>query len=798
VEIFAAPGEALEAIEIVRRIQKLARAGRRLDEIAILLRSPDRYQPLVEEALRRAGIPAYFSRGVARPDAGGRALLALLTCAAERCSAARFAEYLSLGELPALDTAGAPKEAPPAFAAATGDELLDGFGAAPAPEAADPEPERATSLATPIAWERMLVDAAVIGGRDRWARRLAGLANEYRLRAEEAARDDDERSAAVREQLRRVEALQAFALPLIDLLDTLRTPATWGGWIERLDRLARLALRRPDHARSVIAELEPMAAVGPVGIDEVLAVLSERLRFVRREPARRRYGAVFVGAIGEAAGRTFDVVFIPGLAEGLFPQKSFEDPLLLDATRAKLDARLRTRDRARIDERLLLRRAIASARSRLIASYPTMDVGQGRARVPSFYALEIARAVEGRVPALRAFEERARRRCAVMLAWPAPAHAAEAIDDAEYDLAWHRQHGKVEGACAYLKEAAKPLYRSLRARYARWSNNWQPADGIVQPKDPALVILREHRPTSRSYSASALQEYAACPYRFYLRAIAGLRERDSKPAIERMDPLTRGGLFHEAQHVFLTDVREVESAPVETVIERADAALAAVEAKYREELAPAIRRLWNSEIEDIRNDLRAWARLWHAERKDWEPLFSEFAFGLQEQEGRDLASRPEPAVLFGGGVRVRGAIDAVDRRRGGTGLRITDHKTGRPPEMPPICVGGGAVLQPVLYGMALESLLDVRVESGRLLFCTQRGGYTEYSMPLDDRARAFLNRLIEIIEAEVDRGFLPPAPREGACAWCEYRPVCGPNEPRRAAKKRPEPLDRLNEVRCML
>ncbi len=34
----------------------------------------------------------------------------------------------------------------------------------------------------PSAWEKLLVDAAVIGGRDRWARRLHGLEREFELR----------------------------------------------------------------------------------------------------------------------------------------------------------------------------------------------------------------------------------------------------------------------------------------------------------------------------------------------------------------------------------------------------------------------------------------------------------------------------------------------------------------------------------------------------------------------------------------------------------------------------------------
>ena len=46
------------------------------------------------------GVPAWFDRGTRRPHPAGRAFLALLACAAEGLSASRFAEYLSLGQLP--------------------------------------------------------------------------------------------------------------------------------------------------------------------------------------------------------------------------------------------------------------------------------------------------------------------------------------------------------------------------------------------------------------------------------------------------------------------------------------------------------------------------------------------------------------------------------------------------------------------------------------------------------------------------------------------------------------------------
>jgi hypothetical protein len=54
-DYFSAPGEGGECVEIARRIRNLTDANVPFDRIAILLRDPERYQPFLEEALRRAG-----------------------------------------------------------------------------------------------------------------------------------------------------------------------------------------------------------------------------------------------------------------------------------------------------------------------------------------------------------------------------------------------------------------------------------------------------------------------------------------------------------------------------------------------------------------------------------------------------------------------------------------------------------------------------------------------------------------------------------------------------------------------
>ena len=65
-----------------------------------------------------------------------------------------------------------------------------------------------------------------------------------------------------------------------------------------------------------------MAAVGPVTLAEVRRVLLPRLSQLDREPPKPRYGRVFVATPDALRGRAFGVVFVPGLAERVFPQRA--------------------------------------------------------------------------------------------------------------------------------------------------------------------------------------------------------------------------------------------------------------------------------------------------------------------------------------------------------------------------------------------------------------------------------------------------------------------------------------------
>ena len=811
-EFFSAPGEGRECVEIARRILAQARAGVRFDEIAILIRSPHSYFGLLEHALYRAGVPAWFDRGTRRPHPAGRAFLALLACASEQLSASRFAEYLSLGQVPPLeapvteDWAASFDEAL-GSAAPVDDELVVEEEAAAA-EPVDPdEAVVAGTLRAPWRWEQLLGDAAVIGqDAARWRRRLQGRASEISRQIAEARRDDGGgRARALELTLEQLHHLERFALPIVETLADWPARASWGEWIAAFERLAPRVLRAPAYVLRVLADLRPMAAVGPIDLAEARRVLADRLLMLESEPPSRRFGRVFVGTPQQARGRRFRVVFVPGLAERLFPQKPREDPLLLDDPRAALDASLATQHQRLISERLLLQLAVGAASERLHVSYPRIELTESRARVPSFYALDLMRAATGRLPDHESLEERARQAGNASLAWPAPPNPQDAIDDQEHDLAVLRRlldaHNRdaVKGSAHYLLSLNECLRRSVRDRWARGQHRWSPSDGLIRVTPRTAAALAGERLTARSYSLSALQRFSACPYQFVLAAVYRLQPLEQPQPLQRMDPLTRGSIFHLIQARFLRALDARGELPVTAAnLAAAGATLAdtfqQVVTGAHDELAPAVERVWNDEIASIRRDLDQWLRCLAVEGEEWVPRYFEFGFGPVPGE-RDPRSVDDEAVLAGG-FRLRGAIDLIEEHRQTKVLRVTDHKTGRRPDrIEKVIIGGGTVLQPVLYAMAVEAALHRPVSHGRLFYCTSTGGFYPHPIPLNERTRDAALEVLQVIDRAIASGFLAAAPTEEACGRCDYRSVCGPEVHRRVSRKPQDGLADLAELR---
>ena len=177
--------------------------------------------------------------------------------------------------------------------------------------------------------------------------------------------------------------------------------------------------------------------------------------------------------------------------------------------------------------------AVAAARDRLVASYPRMDVAEARPRVPCFYALELPRAVEGSLPELKEFEDRAREAAPARLNWPAPKEAP--TRSTTRNTIWWPSLARDQ--------------RSTRRAFTTW---WRPirtwrdpcaragSDGITSGgrgwlghrRFAALEALREQRLGARAWSPSAL-EIRGVPLQFALHGIYGLRPRDEAEPLEQ-------------------------------------------------------------------------------------------------------------------------------------------------------------------------------------------------------------------------------------------------------------------------
>ena len=112
--------------------------------------------------------------------------------------------------------------------------------------------------------------------------------------------------------------------------------------------------------------------------------------------------------------------------------------------------------------------------------------------MPSFYALDVMRAVTGTLPSHEDLARAAAAASGARLAWPAPRDPREAIDDLEHDLAvlagLFRQEGKSAAGHAHYLLKLNPFLRLSVHR---------PLEPLASP----MVAPRRHRPRHGCHTA---------------------------------------------------------------------------------------------------------------------------------------------------------------------------------------------------------------------------------------------------------------------------------------------------------
>ncbi|MFW6108202.1 MAG: PD-(D/E)XK nuclease family protein, partial [bacterium] len=505
-----------------------------------------------------------------------------------------------------------------------------------------------------------------------------------------------------------------------------------------------------------------------------------------RETAFGAGGPVIVDLM-EARGLSFDVVLVPGLVEKGFPAPAPADPLLSDRERARLNAAGLAlplkRERAK-EERLLFRLAAGAGRTQVVMTYPRLDPSSGRERVPSHFLLRAVEAVTGQRCAYASLEGFAGLERVSGPAF-APAEPAEAWRPAEYDVAVVQRAvaGRHGAEVAYLAELAPCFAAALRAERRRWGEDtFTEYDGVLH-SEAALASLAERLGAMPwRLSATALESYAACPFRYFLERVLGVEPLEEPETVTRLSALDRGRLLHDVLYRALVQARAEGTLPLtaeheEQVLATAREAFARAEAEGQTGLAP----VWQVERGGLELELRRFVLDEASDTAGYVPRHFEVAFGQRAPRGEGDLGDAE-GVLFdlgdGRALRLRGRIDRVDVRPADASARVLDYKTGSVPQgLKNESFVGGTALQLPLYLRAAQELLgeEATATLAAYRYVTQRGGYrtVRFSRETLEARADELRGILRTIAEGIASGRFFAGLGGGACRNCEYRVVCG-------------------------
>jgi ATP-dependent helicase/DNAse subunit B len=501
-------------------------------------------------------------------------------------------------------------------------------------------------------------------------------------------------------------------------------------------------------------------------------------------------GRVRVLSAPLACGLPTPYRFVLGLGERSFPRLAAPAELLDEPERqAFRQAGLNFRCASDLvpDEMLLFYQVVTGARRQLVLSYPAVDE-KGQPLLPGSFLTTLrecfqpdaiptqrrAMVIEGldKGPPLCPAELRVRLACAGPGATSADALAA---------LSPH--------LLANLEAAAE----LVRARFHGREHG--PYDGLL--RDPAVVAdVQALFGPERILSPTALENYIACPFKFFLGKV--LRLEPLEEPSEEIDSTDRGLAFHRAlarlhTHLGAAGIDAPTGEVDEHLLTRLDEAVA----ECTRQASPAGIALWKLEGRRLQRLAARYRAHWQKFLEPWlprgvrpRPALFEVSFGLPVLDGQTPA---DPLVIAAGGVEVRisGRIDRVDVADlpdGSVGFWVIDYKTGRGSYYTGADLKAFRRLQLTLYALAVEQvLLDGKPARplGLAYWLLAEGG-PRVALPGHPKSlrwleeseawpavRAELCRWVVTLVTNIRQGRFPLQPRDEHCTQtCDFGKVC--------------------------
>ena len=704
--------------------------------------------------------------------------------------------------------------------------------------------ESAIDLAPIARWNQLARRANLQRGPDDWTTRLQQYSKtcaDDLERLERIAADEDKpgRARWVSSEIKQIEKLSTFVQDLAQFANGTRPQASWGHYAERaLRELNRLLggretfasvasgendrqLARWDDVRELLSELSWLDDLSDGSETTVERFVSAARRGLEQTLGHHgRVGdGVHVGLISTAAGMGWDVVYIVGCAQRSLPQSRTEDPLLLDEQRARvsLTGAADHMRRQRSDYLVAL-----LAAERRVLSYPRADMRAQRARLPGRWLLESATSLNN---GKRIYASQIDRAPAdVVQATPSFEYAVTdggvPADLQEYDLRTIRLSDDPQKH--YLSEEVPALGRGFEQRAERSSEVFTRWDGLIADG----VSEAAERP----HSAGALQDWATCPYRYFLGRVLNIQERDELSDDLQITSSDKGSLIHDILDEFYKEIGKsnAQPSPGEKWSREARELLDEVALnRLQEARAQGLtgrELLWRRDSQRILDDLQTQLDRDEVHRAAFnvKQIDSELTFGeLPDSRG------PVELMLDGEdhtAMQLRGMIDRVDQDVGGSGYIVIDYKTGvefpKKRELDKDVVVGGRFLQLPTYAHAVRQINGRPPEEpvqSAYWYITERGEF-KYNQILWDQANTErFTDTINLIAKHIRAGRFPANP--GAdhhqaiaehCTYCSFDPVCpadrreswdrikfDPERPEKKQGSNPEPNPELTDY-CLL
>jgi RecB family exonuclease len=486
-----------------------------------------------------------------------------------------------------------------------------------------------------------------------------------------------------------------------------------------------------------------------------------------------------------AYGGRFDAVYVVGMVEGSFPPRGRDDPLLPDRERRAVPGIALRADRRGEDRRDYLA-ALATAPERVLCS-SRADPRAQRTQRPARWLLETAEVRHG--DALGADGLTTLELSGAPSPWldtiasfeAGILHDHEPGSTTEHDLrelvAW-RAGGRPIGQHPLTTAV---LGAGVAALEARASSRLTAFDGFV-----GEVPLRTG--ANRPVSPTALQDWAACPFRYFLARVLRVREVPKPETIQTISALDEGTLVHAILEDFLGRARR-RLGPDDEWDDVDWALMAEIVAQHCDDAA---RRgitgrplSWQLAQRRIRRSAERFLRTDDEVRAVLEMIPS--AVGVEVAFGDDDSP---VGVDIGNGRRVafRGRIDRLDRSEDGSRAVVYDYKTGRAHDIAEDPVDAGRSLQLPVYAAAARAHTGIGEISTYYWYTTEEGRDAALAgFELDEALEARFATVVGSIVDGIEHGCFVAVPgarewdfrgrREthANCLFCPYDRICPPD-----------------------